>query len=621
MQDASSSRYAALAALTVVALTGVALGTPAIATAAPSEAEAVPGELIVSFEPDATTEERRAAREEAGVRALRPLGPPDTQLVSIREGSTAAALGDLADNPDVSLVSPNWLRRPTVLPDDPFFDELWGLHNTGQSVLGVSGTPDADIDAPIAWEIQPGWGPGSENGAVVAVMDTGTDLGHPELEPRLWTNPGETPGNGLDDDLNGYVDDVHGYDFAGEDVNDPTDGDADPDDPDGHGTHVAGTVLAEGDNEEGVVGVAAGSELMALKVCALEENEEGEEEEASCPLAAMLEAYAYAIDNGARLLNASLGGPGFSAPEHALLSANPQMLFVFAAGNGGEDGIGDNNDSTPEYPCALDEGPGYLADNLICVAATTQKDGLAGFSNFGANSVDLGAPGVRTLSTYPEALTPPEFLPYAYLQGTSMATPHVSGAAALLFSALPTTSAEAAKDAILGSVDARTSLAGKTVSGGRLNVRRALETLGLEAPPLSEEEEQEEEGPGAESGGTVPPAIPLAPTTAIPITFVRPRLAPASARRTPPRTFFRRRPPKVLHSDDRRARAVFRFGSDEIDVIFLCKLDREPFGPCRRRTVRHLLSGPHALRVKARDADGNTDQTPALYRFRVKRVA
>ncbi len=625
MQDASSPRYAVLVGLTVAALTGATAGGPALAIAAPSGAEAVPGELIVRFEADATAAERAAARREAGVRSLHPLGSSDTQLLAVREGSTDAALRDLDSNPDVSLVSRNWLRRPSAIPDDPFFDELWGLHNTGQSVLGVTGTPDADIDAPIAWNIQPGWGPGSENGVVVAVMDTGADLGHPELEPRLWTNPGEIPANDLDDDLNGYIDDVHGYDFAGEDVDDPSDGDADPDDPDGHGTHVAGTVLAEGDNEEGVVGVAAGSELMALKVCALEENEEGEEE-ASCPLAGMLEAYAYAIDNGARLLNASLGGPGFSAPERALLSANPQMLFVFAAGNGGADGIGDNNDSTPEFPCALDEGPGYLADNLICVAATTQKDGLAGFSNFGASSVDLGAPGVRTLSTYPEPLTPPGFLPYAYLQGTSMATPHVSGAAALLFSALPATSAEAAKDAILGSVDARASLAGKTVSGGRLNVRRALEALGLESPPLSEEEEQEEEGPGpgegpgAESGGTVPTAIPMPPATATPNPFVPASEAPRSVpSRRAPATFFQRRPPKILRSEGRRARAVFRFGSNEIGVVFLCKLDREPFRPCRHTTVRHLLSGPHELRVKARDGDGDTDQTPAVYRFRVER--
>ena len=204
-----------------------------------------------------TAAERRAARREADVRSLRALGLSRTQLVAVRGGSTGDALRDLGSNPDVSLVSRNWLRRPSVIPDDPFFDELWGLHNTGQSVLEVAGTPDADIDAPIAWGIQPGWGPSSENGIVVAVMDTGADLGHPELESRLWTNPGEIAGNDVDDDLNGYVDDVHGYDFAGEDVEDPSDGDADPDDPTA-GTHVAGTVLAEGDNDEGVVGVAAG---------------------------------------------------------------------------------------------------------------------------------------------------------------------------------------------------------------------------------------------------------------------------------------------------------------------------------------------------------------------------
>ena len=198
-----------------------------------------------------------------------------------------------------------------------------------------------------------------------------------------------------------------------------------------------------------------------------------------------------------------------------------------------------------------------------------------------------------------------------------MAAPHVSGVAALLLSALPATTAEQAKDAILDSVDARASLAEKTSSGGRLNARRALEALGLESPPLSEEEEQEEEGPGEEGGGTVPPA----PDTETPILLSPAGATPRSAKsRRALTTFFRRRPPRVLRTEERLGRVVFRFGSNVVGVAFLCKLDRERFHPCRRTTVRRLAPGPHVLRVKARDADGNADRTPAVYRFRIERV-
>lgn len=556
------------------------------------------------------------------MRAVRDLGVAETQLVEVRDVSVARALRELHEDPKVRYVSRNWIRRPVAvpIPNDPFFGELWGLHNTGQEVGGSSGIPDADIDAPEAWEIEPAWGiapDGTE--AVVAVMDTGADLAHSELAERLWTNAGEIPDNGIDDDGNGYVDDVHGYDFAGEDLEDNTDGDPDPDDPDGHGTHVSGTVLAEGQNEEGVIGVAPRSLLMVLKVCALDG-----EGEAACPLAAMLEAYAYAVDNGARVLNGSLGGPGFSPEELALLNASTEVLFVFAAGNGGEDGVGDDNDSAPTYPCTMDEEVGYTAENLICVAATNQEDDLAGFSNFGADSVDLGAPGVRTLSTYPEALTPPEFLPYAYLSGTSMATPHVTGAAALLLTALPSTTPAQAKGAILNSTEPLPALAGKTVSGGRLNARLALEDMGLEPPPESEEEGGEEGGEEGESGGgeeegdepsssddsseaVAPPSVPPPPI--------------ATPDSIAPHTFIKKRPRKVVFTPWRRGRTAFKFRSNEAGVLFFCQFDRKRWRRCGPRFVRWFLAGRHVLRVKARDAAGNVDPTPAVYRFRVRRVS
>jgi subtilisin family serine protease len=620
-------RLAGLLALgTAVAVP--ALGGPAAPLAAAPEGATAPaggdapvaaqGELVVRYEPGASRAQRRGAREDAGVVPLRGLDLAGAQLVELRDGSTAAALAELRSDPAVAAASRNWLRRPTALPDDPLFGELWGLHNTGQAVRETAGVADADIDAPEAWDIQPGWGPEGENGVVVAVMDTGADLGHPDLAGRLWTNPGEIPGNEEDDDANGYVDDVHGYDFAGASLEDTGDADADPDDPVGHGTHVAGTVLAEGDNSEGVVGVAPGSKLMVLKVCALDG-----EGKAACPLDAILDAYAYAVGNGAAVLNGSLGGPGLSPPEVEALSESPQTLFVFAAGNGGKDGKGDDVDTEHQYPCALDEQAGYTGDNLLCVAATTQEDGLASFSNFGGDSVDLGAPGVNVLSTYPRALTPDGYLPYAYLNGTSMATPHVTGAAALLLSALPATSAAEAKQAILEATDPLAALAGKTVSGGRLNARAALEELGLEAPGGGEGEEGEEEGAGEEPGPQEeggPPAIPADSTQAADsLEPAEAQAGPRSSGAAAPRTFFRRRPAKLLLTPWRWGRAVFRFRSNEGGVAFLCQFDDKRYRKCPARFVRWFGLGRHVLRVKARDAAGNVDGTPAVYRFRVRR--
>jgi subtilisin family serine protease len=580
-------------AMALIAIAGFA--APARSAATPGSATAaVPGELVVVYEPAAGDAERAAARQGAGVRGAQGLGIAGAQLVEVGAGTTAAALAALREDPSIRLVSRNWLRRPSAIPADPFFGQLWGLHNSGQpigQVSPVSGAPDADVDAPEAWEMQPGWGPGSEAGVVVAVMDTGVDLGHPDLDGGLWTNPGEVPGNELDDDGNGYVDDVHGYDFAGEDLDDPADGDGEPDDPDGHGTHVAGTVLAEGDNGEGVVGVAPGSRLMALKVCALDD-----EGEAACPLAAMLEAYAYAAANGASVLNGSLGGPDFSALEVALLGGSPQLLFVFAAGNGGEDGSGDDNDGEPSYPCALDQEPGYAGDNLLCVAATTLSDELAGFSNFGAASVDLGAPGTKILSTYPEALTTSAYLPYAYLSGTSMAAPHVAGVAALLLAASPGLTATEAKAALLGSAEQKASLAGRTVSGGRLNARLALEEIGIE-PPSSPG------GEGIDDGGVVPPPIPVAPDGAIPLESTSDQGLPESP--PLPRAFFAQRPRRVIRTARRTARVVFRLGSNFADVTFVCRVDGGLWRRCPARFAKRLRVGRHVVRVRAGDAAGN----------------
>ncbi|NEO56228.1 MAG: S8 family serine peptidase [Okeania sp. SIO3B5] len=313
---------------------------------------------------------------------------------------------------------------------------MWALHNTGQT----GGTADADIDAPEAWDIQTG-----SNNVVVGVIDTGIDYTHPDLVNNMWTNPGETPGNGIDDDGNGYVDDVYGYDFAY--------GDSDPFDPiDGHGTHVAGTIGADGNNGQGVVGVNWDVDLMAIKF--LDDNGNGNTFGA-------IQAIEYATMMGADLTNNSWGGGGFSQGLYDAIAAAgaADSLFIASAGNSGTD-----NDATPHYP------DGYDLDNIISVANTDQNDNLSSSSQYGARSVDLGAPGTQIASTYPGG-------GYAYLSGTSMAAPHVSGVAALVLAENPDLSYQEVKDIILESTDPISALDGKTVTGGRLNAFEALSSL------------------------------------------------------------------------------------------------------------------------------------------------
>ncbi len=331
--------------------------------------------------------------------------------------------------------------------NDPDYSKLYGLNNTGQT----GGTSDADIDAPEAWDITTG-----SASTIVAVTDTGVDINHPDLKNNIWVNSGETAGNKIDDDKNGYVDDVNGYDFYNNDatVYDPGDGDK-------HGTHVAGTIAAEGNNGIGVSGVNWKAKIMPLKFLGPDGGYTSD----------AVEALNYAVAKGAKISNNSWGGGGYS---QTLLDAINKAdtsghLFVAAAGNGGSDGVGDNNDSTPHYPSSYD------SSNIVSVAATDRKDAPAGFSNYGSTSVDLAAPGVGILSTLPGNT-------YGSYSGTSMATPHVSGVAALLKSMNSSADDATLKDQILKSVDAKSNLSGKMVSGGRSNAAQATEQSHTTAP-------------------------------------------------------------------------------------------------------------------------------------------
>jgi len=295
------------------------------------------------------------------------------------DGQTTAQIRSaLQADPSVFVVEPNFLRRVTDMrpPTDPGFGLLWGLRNTGQTVNGLAGVATDDIRFLQAW----GMARPSTNEIVVAVIDTGTDYTHPDLVSNMWSNRTEIPGNGLDDDSNGYADDVRGYDFA--------DSDSDPMDSQVHGTHVAGTIAAAGNNGVGVVGVQHQAHLMALKA-----SSSGD----SLPDSAVLDAMQYAAMMKSRgvnivAINASYGGGGFSTTERDAIQAAGNVGIVFCASAGNDSS---NNDTVFTYPAS------YRLPNMIVVAASGQNDALASFSNYGATTVDLAAPGVNILSTTP----------------------------------------------------------------------------------------------------------------------------------------------------------------------------------------------------------------------------
>ncbi|PYM16528.1 MAG: hypothetical protein DME18_01195, partial [Verrucomicrobia bacterium] len=314
-------------------------------------------------------------------------------------------------------------------------NSLWGLHNTG--IYG--GTPGADIHAQDAWDVQ-----NTASNIIVAVIDTGVRYTHEDLADNMWVNPGETGGNGVDDDGDGYVDDVHGINA----INNT----GDPNDDHGHGTHVSGTIGGVGNNTVGVVGVAWKVQIMACKF--LDASGIGFISDA-------IKCIDYARSQGARVVNASWGSTSFnsSALRDAIDSLRQAgIIFVAAAGNSAED-----NGVDPIYPASYD------LDNIISVAATTRTDELANFSNYGSTTVDLGAPGAAIFSCWNGADND-----YKYFDGTSMAAPHVTGTCALLMAHYPGESYQQIINRILSNVDPLPSLAGKCVSGGRLDLQKAL---------------------------------------------------------------------------------------------------------------------------------------------------
>ncbi len=362
-------------------------------------------------------------KEGAGPQAIALV--PGLTVMQLQEGEDPLMVQEeLKKNSQVEYAEPDYeLSASDITPNDPLFNSLWGMPK---------------ISAPNAWDLFKGVA------TTIAVIDTGVDYNHPDLIGNLWKNPGEIAGNGKDDDGNGYIDDIYGYDFCNKDSN--------PMDDNNHGTHVSGTIAGRANNGIGVVGVNWNAKIMSLKfLCA---SGFGYTSDA-------ILALNYAVAKGAQISNNSWGGADYSqSMANAITNArNKNHIAVFAAGNNGS-----NNDNSPYYPAS------YGHDNLVAVAATTPSDSLATFSNYGATYVDLGAPGAGVQSTLPGNN-------YGSYSGTSMATPHVVGALSLVWGLYPTMNYKQVIAQVVESGDSLSSLQGKTLSGRRLNVYRALTQL------------------------------------------------------------------------------------------------------------------------------------------------
>jgi subtilisin family serine protease len=425
--------------------TGQALSEP---QPGPDKAAFAPGRILVKVEDSAPTGALASVNRENDARVEDKMPRSGVSVIDLpADLSVNEGVEIYEASPQVEYAEPDYevtLAQSALAPNDPGYPNMYGLDNTGQT----GGISDADIDAPEAWSATTG-----KPDTAVAVIDTGVDINHPDLNANIWTNPDEIAGNGIDDDGNSYVDDVHGWDFANDDAS-VFDSAAD----DKHGTHVAGTIAAEGNNGVGVAGVTWQAKIMPLKFIS---PGKGYVSDAA-------EALRYAVDEGVKISNHSYGyydycGGCFSKTLRDAVdyAAGEGHLVVAAAMNGGSDWVGDDNDQTPVYPAS------HQGANVISVAASDQRDTLTSFSNYGATSVDLAAPGQSIYSTYPNNT-------YGNGTGTSMATPHVAGVAALVEAQNPDFDAAGIKDRILESVDKKASLEGRTVSGGRLNAARAF---------------------------------------------------------------------------------------------------------------------------------------------------
>lgn len=381
-------------------------------------------------------------------------GKGDLELLRLAgDVDVAGAIAALAGEPGVEFAEPNWLCTHDAVSDDPRYldGSLWGMYGDATSPANPYGSQAGEA-----------WALGSVGSAevYVGVIDEGVMVEHEDLLGQVWTNPFD-PVNGLDDDGNGFVDDLHGWDFDGDDAT-VYDGTVDE-----HGTHVAGIIGARGGNGAGVAGLAWNVTMIPAKFLGKHGG----------TIVNAVKAVDYLTDlrlrHGLRIVasNNSWTGGGYSQSlvEAIDRGGDAGILFVAAAGNGGSDGIGDDNDLVNAYPSnyACTNGGTRGWDCIVAVAAITSSGVKASFSNYGATTVDLGAPGSLVWSTLP--YLPGGVPSYGPLSGTSMATPHVSGAAALYAASHPLATAEEVRAALLSSALPTPSLSGLTVTGGRLD--------------------------------------------------------------------------------------------------------------------------------------------------------
>ncbi|MHA2895487.1 S8 family peptidase [Bacillus cereus] len=351
----------------------------------------------------------------------------------------------LNKSPNIEYAEPNYIVSPAASSNDGYYNSLWGLKNIGQNIQGSVGSPNIDINVEEAWTKTEG-----SSNITIGIIDTGIDINHPDLKNNIWKNPDEIPGDGIDNDNNGYIDDIYGWDFVNNN-NSVYDGTGDS-----HGTHVAGTIAAVKNNTIGVAGVAPQVKVMSLKFLGTNGG----------TISNAIKAIEYAKNKGVKITNNSWGGGGFNQTLYDAIQQS-NSLFIAASGNNGT-----NADQTPMYPAA------YSLSNILSVASITNKGSLSSFSNYGKTSVDVAAPGTDILSTLPNNS-------YGFYSGTSMATPHVSGVAALIQSAYPSYSPTEIKNKIMNNTSPLSTLTNKVLTGGLINAGKALQTY----QPISYESE------------------------------------------------------------------------------------------------------------------------------------
>jgi thermitase len=433
-------------------------------------------EVLVQFAPTATASAKAAARSVVGGRAIeaiqtaamRSQGLGTLERVSLGSGVTVdRAIAALTNRPGVVFAEPNWKLSTASVSNDPYYttsSRLWGMYGDDQpSVDGPTGTTNQ-----FGSQAEKAWAAGltGSRSVYVGIVDEGIDFNHPDLAANMWSNPFDAPGDGIDNDGNGYVDDVRGWDFYSNDAS-VYDGTGDD-----HGTHVAGTIGGVGGNGVGVAGVSWNVTMIPTKFLGTDGGY----------TSGAIKALDYLTDlktrHGLNIVasNNSWGGGGYSSALHSAIirGSNAGILFVAAAGNSAVD-----TDLTANYPSNYSTLQGTSTtkaaayEAVISVAALTSTGGLASFSNYGATTVDIAAPGAGINSTLPGG-------GYDAYSGTSMATPHVAGSVALLAAARPGVSAADIRTAILSTARPTSALAGRTVTGGRLDVAAAASV----APPV-----------------------------------------------------------------------------------------------------------------------------------------